>query len=107
MQIPIGPTLWELIKGTIPNETIKYATYKKNEEWKNEEKLISDIELLENKIIQKVATVEDLTNKLDEKRRFLENTLNLKFSGLMITAKALRHVYDFYNKMLKRKWYIS
>ena len=33
-------TLWEIIKGSIRNETIKYTSYKKKEQNKNEIKLL-------------------------------------------------------------------
>ena len=36
-------TKWELIKDTIRNETIKYATYKKNETNKQEKKLTNEL----------------------------------------------------------------
>ena len=43
-------TKLELIKGTIGNETIKYATYKKKETNKQEKKLTNEINELQHKI---------------------------------------------------------
>ena len=43
-------TLWEIIKGTIRNETIKYASAKKKYHSQIEETHIKDIEILENKL---------------------------------------------------------
>ena len=40
-------TLWEIIKGTIRNETIKYASKKKKQETEKEKQLQADIERLE------------------------------------------------------------
>ena len=49
--------MWELIKGTIINETIKNASFKKKHENELEKKLLKEIEALENKLT---------TTKLDQ-----------------------------------------
>ena len=43
-------TLWEIIKGSIRNETIKYASYKKKEQNKNEIKLLEDINIIKHNL---------------------------------------------------------
>jgi len=42
--------LWELIKGTIRNETIKYSVFKNKSEREKETKLVIKINLLEEKL---------------------------------------------------------
>ena len=49
-------TKWELIKGTIRNETIKYATYKKKETNKQEKRLTTEINELQNEISESTDT---------------------------------------------------
>ena len=68
-------TKWELIKGTIRNETIKYATYKKKETNKQEKKLTNEINELQNKISESTEAnvIEVLKNDLNEKRTYLNN----------------------------------
>ena len=43
-------TLWEVIKGNIRNETIKYASAKKKRELTLEKQLLTDIDHLETEI---------------------------------------------------------
>ena len=49
-------TKWELVKGTIRNETIKYATYKKKETNKEGKELTNEINELQNKISESTET---------------------------------------------------
>ena len=68
-------TKWELIKGTIRNETIKYATYKKRETNKQEKKLTNEINELQNKISESTEAnvIEVLKTILMKKRTHLNN----------------------------------
>ena len=43
-------TLWELIKGTIRNETIKYSVFKNKSEREKETNLVNEIKLLEENL---------------------------------------------------------
>ena len=45
-------TLWEIIKGSVINETIKYVLYKKKENNKKETKLRKEINEIRNNIIR-------------------------------------------------------
>ena len=45
-------TLWEIIKGSVINETIKYVLYKKKENNKKETKLREEINEIRNNIIR-------------------------------------------------------
>ena len=64
---------WEWIKGTIRNETIKYATYKKKETNKQEKKLTNEINELQNKISESTEAnvIEVLKNDLNEKKEHI------------------------------------
>ena len=63
---------WEIIKGTIRNESIKYATYKTKCENEKETKLKHEIENLENKMIS-VA----ILNKDEVKKNFIQKKTDL------------------------------
>ena len=54
-------TLWEIIKGTIRNETIKYSSYKKKTQNETEQNLITNIESIEKQL-------EESTNKIVQER---------------------------------------
>ena len=64
-------TLWEIIKGTIRNETIKYASAKKQYHPQVEDAHIKDIEILENKLTRprEQQHTESLKQELDNKRK--------------------------------------
>ena len=63
-------TLWELVKGTIRNESIKYASKKKKIQNETENKLIIDIANLEKDIETSLnISIEDKTNQLKQKKR--------------------------------------
>ena len=68
-------TKWKLIKGTIRNETIKCATYKKKETNKQEKKLTNEINELQNKISESTEAnvIEVLKTILMKKRTHLNN----------------------------------
>ena len=83
-------TLWEIIKGTIRNETIKYATAKKKQNLQMEEAHVKEIERLKNKLTRSNDQQEserlkqDLDDKLKELDTFIENILN----GFITRSKA-------------------
>ena len=83
-------TKWELIKGTIRNETIKYATYKKKETNKKEKKLTNEIKELQNKISESTEAnvIEVLKNDLNEKKNTFEQLTETKLNGLVLRSKA-------------------
>lgn len=83
-------TLWELIKGTVRNETIKYATKKKKELNKREDKLKNEIEELQNIISGQVNDdrFETYKTELQKKTTELEALTDIKLNGLIIRSKA-------------------
>ena len=83
-------TKWELIKGTIRNKTIKYATYKKKETNKHEKKLTNEINELQNKISESTEAnvIEVLKNDLNEKKNTFEQLTETKLNGLILRSKA-------------------
>ena len=77
-------TLWEIIKGSIRNETIKYASYKKKCENEKERTLQAEIENIEKDLTSNPINHETLINKKQE----LNNLLDKKLEGIILRAKA-------------------
>ena len=83
-------TLWEIIKGTVRNETIKYASLKKKENLKNEIKYTKDIEQLEREL----SNADDselhdrIKSNLDSKRNELNKILENRLNGYITHSKA-------------------
>ena len=83
-------TLLELIKGTVRNETIKYASKKKKDTNKRESALSDEILIL-NKILSETNNtdrIELIKNNLREKNNELENITDIKLNGLILSSKA-------------------
>ena len=82
--------LWEIIKGNIRNETIKYATHKKRNDLEREKKLTSEIENLNNKIQYERNNVnlEHLKSALTTNQMELTDILDKRINGLIIRSKA-------------------
>ena len=83
-------TIWEIIKGSIRNETIKYSANKKKKQNELEQKLINDFENIENQIEQTTnASLQDeLTKKLDNTRKLLNDIMDIKLNGIIIRSKS-------------------
>ena len=83
-------TLWEVIKGNIRNETIKYSTFKKRNELSTEKRLSKDIEDLEIQIQQTLdlTTAENLHAELNSKQNALTEIIDNRVNGSIIRAKA-------------------
>ena len=83
-------TLWELIKGSIRNETIKYGSMKKKERDRIEQQLTNDIENL-NKIMNDTVnneTVDLLEQQIDSKKTELNTLIDKKIEGFILRSKA-------------------
>ena len=83
-------TLWELIKGTVRNETIKYASKKKKDTNKRESALRDEILIL-NKALSEannIDRIEIIKNNLQEKNNELENNTDIKLNGFILRSKA-------------------
>ena len=83
-------TLWELIKGTIRNETIKYASKKQKDTNKHETTLRNEINILNKPQPETSNTnrVETIKNNLQEKNNELEIITDAKLNGLILRSKA-------------------
>ena len=80
-------TLWQLIKGTIRNESIKYTSFKKKNTLKKEIDLKNDIDILEKQFVDNPddQTLKDnINNKNDELNKIIETQTN----GIILRAKA-------------------
>ena len=83
-------TLWELIKGSIRNETIKYTTFKKRKDTEKEKTLTIEIDNLENKLINsnRINENNDIKNELSIKKQELNDLIDKKINGILIRSKA-------------------
>ena len=83
-------TKWELIIGTVRNETIKYATYKKKETNRQEKTLTNEITQLQKKLVDSsdANRINLLKDKLEEKSKALEKITETKLNGLITRSKA-------------------
>jgi len=83
-------TLWELIKGTIRNETIKYSVFKNKSEREKETKLVNEIKLLEEKLGKCSSNeVYTVTKEIIHKQLELERYNDEKVSGYILRARAV------------------
>ena len=78
-------TMWELIKGTVRNETIKYASTKKRENVKKEKELQKDIDKLMD---QNNPNDTNIQEQIKQKKSHLEKIYDEKVNGLIIRSKA-------------------
>ena len=62
-------TLWEIIKGSIRNESIKYASYKKKEQNKKESQLIEEINIIKGKLTSENDQENELKRLKEKKSR--------------------------------------
>ena len=69
-------TLWEIIKGGIRNETIKYASFKKKEQNKKEIQLDEEINKIKNNLMKGNDNEEDDLKRLKEKDQELKIYMN-------------------------------
>ena len=83
-------TLWELIKGCIRNESIKYSSFKKKMQSKKEQELQTNIDKLENKIKNSLnqTIIEEATKEINENKQELDNIVEYKVKGMVLRAKA-------------------
>ena len=81
--------LWELIKGTIRNETITYATFKKKQKTENESKLIIELETLEKRLIDTIDIdrINQMKHDIDLKKTEHDKLTETKLNG-QIRSKA-------------------
>ena len=80
-------TLWEIIKGGIRNETIKYASFKKKEQNKKEIQLNEEINKIKNNLTKGNDNEEDDLKRLKEKDQELQNLYELEIKGYIIRSK--------------------
>ena len=89
-------TLWDIIKGSIRNVTIKYASKKKKIENQNEKKLNTDICFIESQIENTVNNEEldRLKANLDKTRNDLNVILENKINGMILRSKVEKVEFD-------------
>ena len=83
-------TLWEIIKGNIRNETIRYATIKKRKNSEKEKELNENIETLEYELQNSlnINNIDILKAELDMKKSELFDIIENKINGIIIRSKA-------------------
>ena len=82
--------LWEIIKGNIRNETIRYATMNKLKSKENENKLEKEISDLKTQIqtCNNNDTLENLVNLLNNKTTELTEIIDKRINGIIVRSKA-------------------
>ena len=80
-------TKWEIIKGTVRNESIKFASKLKKDMDKNETNLKNEIDKLE-KDLSNDTDNNAILELLDEKKKLLEAINAKRTEGILIRAKA-------------------
>ena len=93
-------TIWELIKGSIRNVTIKYTSTKTRNEREMETKLISDIDQLQEDIANTTDNeqIEQHKLSLTEKKKCLNEIIENRIKGILIRSKAEQIEYDEKNQ---------
>ena len=83
--------LWELIKGTVRNETIKYAARKKKENNELENRLSNDINKLKIDLTNSLNNdnSQNIKSNLDKKISELESLIENKINGSILRSKAI------------------
>ena len=79
--------LWELIKGTIRNETIRFSSKKAKKQKTQELKLQAELKILNERLCQDKDNVE-LQEIIKGKKNELETIYNIKVQGLILRSKA-------------------
>ena len=80
-------TLWQIIKGTIRNESIKYTSFKKKTTLKTELNLKNEIDILE-KELKDNPNNQTLKDNLTEKKNDLNQIIETQTNGIILRAKA-------------------
>ena len=78
---------WEVIKGRIRDETIKYASFKKKTDMQNERDITSKIKELENEI-ESNATNNILIENLKSEKDKLNQLIDKRIKGVLLRSKA-------------------
>ena len=81
-------TLWEIIKGAIRNESIKYSSFKKKTIIKDEKEIRNRIKELETQL-DGDNNDEEITKQLIEQKQRLNEILDTKIKGSMLRANAI------------------
>ena len=81
--------LWEVIKGSIRNETIWYSTFKRKNANKKEQEIKIKIETLENKLNDDTNNNEKITRTIVELKKQLSEIYDEKINGNILRSKAI------------------
>ena len=83
-------TLWELIKGTIRNESIRYSTLKKKQQKLREDEIKKALEQLENNLQNHTddPNIEEITKSITNLKEELNEIVEHKINGFIIRSKA-------------------
>ena len=89
-------TLWELIKGSIRNVTIKYTCAKKKKENEKEKQLQNEILNIEKKLSETNdhQEIENTKQNLKKAKSELNNITDNKINGILIRSKANKIEYN-------------
>jgi len=83
-------TKWEIIKGAIRNESIKFCSYKKKKSKQKENNILQSIKSLEDKINKDDYNNEQITKELFEKQEELNEIRERTITGHILRSKAIK-----------------
>ena len=86
-------TMWEILKGEIRNQTIRYTTHKRKEENKQEQSLIEEITKIQENISDNSEYGNDYLQRVQHLKMELENIRDIKIKGQMLRSKA-QHIEE-------------
>ncbi len=79
--------MWELIKGTVRNESIKYSSKVRKAQRENEQKIEQEIKHFEKELANNPNRQDIADNIINEKRK-LDEIIDEKTKGLLLRSKA-------------------
>ena len=82
-------TLWELIKGTVRNVSIKFSSMTKKRNQEKEHQIIKKLETLEKQLNNNTADDENIIKSIRETKLEYENIIEEKINGMLIRARAI------------------
>ena len=87
-------TKWELIKGAIRNESIKFCSYKKKKNKQRENDILQSIKTLEDKINKDDYNNEGITKELFQKQEERNEIRETTITGHILRSKAAKVEHD-------------
>ena len=83
-------TLWEVVKGSVRNTTIKYATHRKLLLKSDEKRLLNEIEAIETELGKpNIENTDNIMESLLQKKQMLDEIRTKNINGHILRSKAI------------------